>query len=43
MTVKDKKEIISKILESLFGKEDNISFYFMKKVKNSSKNEAVIP
>lgn len=43
MTVKDKKEIISEILESLFGKEDNISFYFMKKVKNSSKNEAIIP
>ena len=43
MTVKEKKEIISEILESLFGKEDNISFYFMKKVKNSSKNEAVIP
>jgi len=43
MSVKDKKEIISEILEGLFRKEENISFYFMKKVKNSSKNEAIIP
>lgn len=43
MTVKDKKEIISEILENLFRKEDNISFYFMKKVNNSSKYQAIIP
>lgn len=43
MSVKDKKEIIRELLESLFGKEDKISFYFTKKRKNVSKNEAIIP
>lgn len=43
MSVKDKKDVISKFLESLFGKEDKISFYFLKKGKNASKNEAIIP
>ena len=43
MSAKDKKEIISEILESLFGKDDKISFYFMKKGKNTSKDEAIIP
>jgi hypothetical protein len=42
MSLKDQKEIISEILESLFGKEDKISFYFMKKDKSSSKTEAII-
>ncbi|HXH75191.1 MAG TPA: transglycosylase SLT domain-containing protein [Bacteriovoracaceae bacterium] len=43
MSVKDKKEIISELLESLFGKEDKISFYFIKKGTNVSDNEAIIP
>ncbi len=43
MSVKDKKEIIGELLESLFGKEDKISFYFMKKGKDVSNNEAIIP
>ena len=43
MSAKDKKEIINEILESLFGKDDKISFYFMKKGKNTSKDEAIIP
>jgi hypothetical protein len=42
MSVKDEKELISNILESLFGKEDKISFYFLKK-KNNSKDEEIIP
>lgn len=43
MSVKDKKEIISKLLESLFGKDDKISFYFLKKEKIATKDEATIP
>ena len=43
MSVKEKKEIISEFLVSLFGKEDKISFYLMKKGKNASENEAIIP
>lgn len=43
MSLKDKKVIISEFLESLFGKGDKISFYFMKKGKNYSKNEVIIP
>ena len=43
MPIKDKKEIIRDFLESHFGNDDNISFYFMKKVKNSSTNESIIP
>lgn len=43
MSIKDKKEIISTLLESLFGKDDKISFYFIKKGKDVSKNESIIP
>jgi hypothetical protein len=43
MSVKDKKEIIGELLESLFGKDDKISFYFIKKGKSTSKDEAIIP
>jgi len=43
VALKDKKEIIIKVLESLFGKEHNISFYFMKKGRNSLKYESIIP
>ena len=43
VSVKDKKEIIVELLESLFDKEEKISFYFMKKGKDDSKNEAIIP
>lgn len=43
MSVKDKKEVIKKLLEGLFNKEDNISFYFLKKKRVSSESEAVIP
>jgi hypothetical protein len=43
MPIKDKKEIISDLLESLFGKDDKISFYFIKKGKDVSNNEAIIP
>ncbi|HXH76106.1 MAG TPA: transglycosylase SLT domain-containing protein [Bacteriovoracaceae bacterium] len=43
MSLKDKKEIIREILESFFGKEHNISFYFMKKGQGSSKYETFIP
>lgn len=43
MPIKDKKEIISDLLESHFGKDDKISFYFMKKGKDVSNNEAIIP
>jgi hypothetical protein len=43
MSLKDKTEVISELLKSLFGKDDKISFYFMKKGKNASSNEAIIP
>jgi hypothetical protein len=43
MSIKDKKELISKILENLFGKDDKISFYFLKKEKVSTENESIIP
>ena len=43
MSVKDNKEIIIKILESMFGKGDKISFYFMKKGKNAGNTESIIP
>lgn len=43
MSVKDQKEIISELLKSLFGKEDKVSFYFMKKGKTTSQDEAIIP
>lgn len=43
MSEKDKKEIISEILESLFGKDDKISFYFIKKQKTAAKDESIIP
>ncbi len=43
MSVKDQKEIISELLKSLFGKEDKISFYFMKKGKTTSQDEVIIP
>lgn len=43
MSVKDKRGIISELLESLFGKGDKISFYFIKKGKNSTENEVIIP
>lgn len=42
MSLKDQKEIISEIFERLFGKEDKISFYFMKKGKSPSNTEAII-
>ena len=43
MSVKDKKEIIIKLLESLFGRDDKISFYFFKKGNVATKDEAIIP
>lgn len=42
MSLKDQKQIISELLERLFNKEDKISFYFMKKGRSSSNNEAII-
>ncbi len=41
--MKDKKEIISELLENLFGKKDKISFYFIKKGKTNSQEEVIIP
>jgi hypothetical protein len=43
MSVKDKKEIISELLERFFDKKDKISFYFMKKGKIPSRDEVIIP
>jgi len=43
MSLKDQKEIIIQLLKSLFGKDDKISFYFLKKEKVPSKNESIIP
>jgi Transglycosylase SLT domain len=43
MSVKNQKDIIIALLESLFGKDDRISFYFLKKEKVSSKYESIIP
>lgn len=43
MSLKDKKEIINELLKSLFGKDDKISFYFIKKGKIPSNNEVIIP
>ena len=41
MSLKDQKEIFIQLLESLFGKDDKISFYFLKKEKVPSKNESI--
>jgi hypothetical protein len=43
VALKDKKEIIIKVLENLFGKEHNITFYFLKKGRNLSDYETIIP
>jgi hypothetical protein len=43
MSLKDQKDIIITFLENLFGKDDKISFYFLKKEKVPSKNESIIP
>jgi len=43
MSLKDHKDIIINFLENLFGKDDKISFYFLKKEKVPSKNESIIP
>ncbi len=43
MSLKDHKDIIITFLENLFGKDDKISFYFLKKEKVPSKNESIIP
>ncbi len=43
MSLKDQKIIITELLENLFGKEDKISFYFMKRGKKSSTIESIIP
>jgi hypothetical protein len=34
MTLKSKKEVINEILETFFGRDDKILFYFLKKRKN---------
>jgi hypothetical protein len=43
MSLKDQKDIIIAFLENLFGKDDKISFYFLKNEKVPSKNESIIP
>ena len=43
MSLKDQKDILISILESLFGKEEKITFYFLKKEKVPSKSESIIP
>ena len=43
MSVKNQKDIIIALLQSLFTKDDRISFYFLKKGKVPSKNETIIP
>jgi len=43
MSLKDQKDIIITFLENLFGKDDKISFYFLKKEKAPSENEVIIP
>lgn len=43
MTLKSKKQVINEILETFFGRDDKISFYFLKKRKRLSKDEVIIP
>lgn len=43
MSIKDQKDILISLLESLFGKGDKICFFFLKKGKVLSKDESIIP
>ena len=43
MPNKDEKIQITKLLESIFSKDDNISFYFLKKSKVTPESENKIP
>jgi hypothetical protein len=43
MTIKDNKQTIKSFLEMLFTKDDNISFYFLKKSRVSDEYEYTIP
>jgi hypothetical protein len=43
MSIKDQKSIITQLLKSLFNQDDNISFYFLKKEKVRTEDEAIIP
>jgi hypothetical protein len=43
MSLKNKREAIKEILESLFERDDKISFFFLKKGKSLSEDVAIIP